>query len=123
MLRPWPEIPGFAPLWSAYQEAFRRLGTDPEIGKRLVSLLHEAGAKPRRNTWIFFGSCAGSDDWEPLVANLLGVLRTARGTIEEHTLLTPEAYAYAMKEVAGWAERPDAALWFAIAVAEGVRPV
>jgi ubiquinone/menaquinone biosynthesis C-methylase UbiE len=122
VLRPWPEIPGFAPLWSAYQEAFRCLGTDPEIGRRLVSLLHEAGAKPRRNTWIFFGSCAGSVDWKPLVANLLGVLRTARGTIERHALLPPEAFDSGLKQVKRWAERPDATLWFAIAVAEGVRP-
>ena len=122
VLRPWPEIPGFAPLWSAYQEAFRRHGTDPEIGRRLVSLLHEAGARPRRNTWIFFGSCAGSDDWRPLVANLIGVLRTARGTIAEHALLPPEAFDYGLSEVERWSERPDAAFWFAIAMAEGVRP-
>jgi len=122
LLRPWPEIPGFVPLWSAYQEAFRRLGNDPEIGKRLVSLLHDAGAKPRRNTWVFFGSCAGSEDWETLVQNLLGVLRTGRSTIEEHRLLAPEAFDYGMKEIAAWAERPDAACWYAFAVAEGVRP-
>jgi len=122
LLRPWPEIPGFAPLWSAYQEAFRCLKNDPEIGKRLVTLLHEAGAQPRRNTWVFFGSCAGSDTWEPLVQNLLGVLRTGRGTIEEHRLLPPEAFDYGMKEIAAWAERPDAAFWYAFAVAEGVRP-
>jgi SAM-dependent methyltransferase len=122
LLRPWPEIPGFAPLWSAYQEAFRRLGNDPEIGRRLVALLHEAGAQPRRNTWGFFGACAGSEDWAPMVENLLGVLRTGRVTIEEHRLLAPEAFDYAMKEIASWAERPDAALWYAFSVAEGVRP-
>jgi SAM-dependent methyltransferase len=123
VLRPWPEIPGFAPLWAAYQEAFRRLGTDPEIGKRLVSLLHEAGAKPRRNTWLFFGSCAGSPDWKPLIGNLVGVLRTARTTMDQHNLLTPEAFTSGIKEIKRWAERPDAAFWFAIAVAEGTRPV
>lgn len=122
LLRPWPEIPGFVPLWSAYQEAFRRLGNDPEIGKRLVALLHDAGAHPRRNTWGFFGSCAGSEDWEPMVQNLLGVLRTGRGTIEEHGLLAPEAFDYGMTEIASWATRPDAALWYAFSVAEGVRP-
>ncbi|HEX5044328.1 MAG TPA: methyltransferase domain-containing protein [Candidatus Polarisedimenticolaceae bacterium] len=122
LLRPWPEIPGFAPLWSAYQEAFRRLGNDPEIGRRLVALLHEAGAQPRRNTWGFFGACAGSDDWAAMVENLLGVLRTGRVTIEEHRLLAPEAFDHGMREIAAWAERPDAALWYAFSVAEGVRP-
>ena len=121
LLRAWPEIPGFAALWSAYQEAFRRLGTDPEIGRRLVALLHEAGAKPRRNTWVFFGSCAGSETWEPLVANLINVVRTARGTIEEHKLLPAGAFEHGLEEIARWAERPDAAFWLAIAVAEGVR--
>jgi ubiquinone/menaquinone biosynthesis C-methylase UbiE len=121
LLRHWPPIPGFDPLWSAYQEAFRRLKTDPEIGQRLVALLHDAGARPRRNTWVFFGSCAGSETWAPLVANLLGVLRTAKATILEHRLLAPEAFDLAMQEIARWKERPDAAFWLAIAVAEGVR--
>jgi SAM-dependent methyltransferase len=121
LLRPWPEIPGFAPLWSAYQEAFRRLGYDPEIGRRLVALLHDAGATPRRNTWVFFGSCAGSETWSPLIANLTGVLRTARGTIVDRALLAPEAFDLGLQAIESWAERPDAAFWFGIAVAEGVR--
>ena len=59
LLRLYPEPPGFAQLWQAYQRSYVHLGNDPTIGRRLVSLLVEAGAAPVRNTFIFFGSCAG----------------------------------------------------------------
>src|SRR5215210_4352447 len=59
LLRLWPEPPGFAALWQAYQRGYEHLGNDPVIGRRLVSLLVEAGAKPVRNAFVFFGSCAG----------------------------------------------------------------
>ncbi len=53
-MRLWPEPPGFGPLWNAYLRTYDRLGSDPLVGNRLVSLLWEAGAAPVRNTWIFF---------------------------------------------------------------------
>src|SRR5207249_1224128 len=40
VLRLWPDPPGFAELWRAYQRSFDRLGNDPYVGRRLVSLLH-----------------------------------------------------------------------------------
>jgi hypothetical protein len=66
-------------------------GTTPRSASAWSPCSTTAGARPRRNTWVFFGSCAGSDDWAALVQNLLGVLRTGRSTIEEHRLLAPEA--------------------------------
>ena len=44
--RLWPEPPGFGRLWSAYLRTYDRLGNDPFVGVRLVSLLVEAGAVP-----------------------------------------------------------------------------
>lgn len=65
VLRLWPEPPGFGAVWHAYQRTYDRLGNDPIVGRRLVSLLYEAGAEPLRNTWIFFGSCAGQPSFAP----------------------------------------------------------
>src|SRR5437868_4850405 len=73
VLRLWPEPPGFGPLWQAYTRVYDRLGGDPLAGRRLVWFLHQAGAAPRRNGVVFFGSCAGHPDFGLYVTNLAGV--------------------------------------------------
>ncbi|HEV8701386.1 MAG TPA: methyltransferase domain-containing protein [Candidatus Polarisedimenticolia bacterium] len=122
VLRLWPEPAGFTPLWKAYIRSFDRLGNDPAVGRRLVSLLYEAGARPRRNTWIFFGSCSGSPDFKAYVENAVGVVRSARRAIIDGGLLPAATFDAALRAFDAWKHRPDAALWFAIAWAEGVRP-
>jgi SAM-dependent methyltransferase len=122
VIRLWPEPAGFTPLWRAYIRSFDRLGNDPAVGRRLVSLLHEAGARPRRNTWIFFGSCSGSPDFKAYVQNAVGVVCGARSTIVGGGLLPAASFDAAIAAFDAWKHRPDAALWFAIAWAEGVRP-
>ncbi|MBI4168495.1 MAG: methyltransferase domain-containing protein [Acidobacteria bacterium] len=122
VLRLWPEPPGVMALWRAYIRAFESLGNDPYVGRRLVSLLHRAGAAPRRNTWIFFGSCAGHPDFPLLVGNLLSLLRGARAGIVNGDLLDDRAFEAATAAVEDWSGRPDAAFWYAIAWAEGIRP-
>lgn len=122
VLRLHPEPPGFRALWEAYMRTYDRLGNDPYIGRRLVSLLHEAGAKPVRNTWIFFGSCAGQPTFEAVVNNALSILRGARETILRQSLLDEAALDETLTHFATWGKRPDAALWFSICWAEGVRP-
>src|SRR3984893_16742450 len=49
VFRCWPEPAGFTALWRAFQRSYDRLGCDPYVGRRLVSLLHEAGAAPVRS--------------------------------------------------------------------------
>lgn len=122
VIRLWPEPDGFTPLWNAYMRSFDRLGNDPAVGRRLVALLHQAGARPRRNTWIFFGSCSGSPDFMAYVENAAGLLRGARRAIVEGGLLPARTFDAAVLALEAWERRPDAALWFAIAWAEGVRP-
>jgi ubiquinone/menaquinone biosynthesis C-methylase UbiE len=56
VLRLWPEPPGFGPLWQAYIRTYDRLGNDPYVGRRLIELLHKAGAPPARSNWLFFGA-------------------------------------------------------------------
>ena len=86
VLRLWPEPPGWMSLWDAYMRAYDRIGNDPLVGRRLVQLLHEAGAQPVRNTWVFFGGCAGMETFPILAANMAGVVRTARDTIVSQSL-------------------------------------
>jgi len=122
VLRLYPEPPGFMTLWRAYERTYDRLGCDPYIGRRLVSLLHEAGAQPVRATWIFFGACAGQPNFPAFVENLAGVVASARGAIVDGGLLGAAEFNDGLEALGTWAVRPDAAFWYAIFWAEGVRP-
>ncbi len=120
VLRLWPEPPGLSAVWQAYQRGYDRHGNDPIVGRRLVQLLHQAGAQPRRNTWIFFGACAGHPDFDAFVGNLACVISGAMDDIVE-TGLPRETAQAAIDALTPWSQRPDAAIWFAMAWAEGVR--
>ena len=120
VMRLWPEPPGFSDLWRAYMRTYDRIGNDPLAGRRLVSLIHEAGAKPVRNTWIFFGGCAGMPIFEVIAKNMIGVVETARETIIRENLADAATFDTAVKNYQEWAKRPDAAVWFAMSWAEGV---
>jgi SAM-dependent methyltransferase len=122
VLRCWPEPPGFSPLWRAYQRTYDRLGCDPYVGRRLASLLHDAGTLPRRCTWIFFGGCAGEANFPGLIENMSGLLAGARGPIVEGGLLGAAEFDGGLEALGAWAARPDAAFWYGIFWAEGVRP-
>jgi SAM-dependent methyltransferase len=121
VLRLWPEPPGFAALWHAYIRTYDRLGNDPYIGRRLVALLHEAGVAPVRNNWLFFGSCSGHATFQPLVANLATILIGAREAILSQSLLDAGIFEQTLASLHEWGRRPDAALWYSISWAEGVR--
>jgi len=122
VMRLWPEPPGFLDLWNAYIRTYDCIGNDPFVGRRLVQLLHQAGARPVRNTWIWFGGCAGMDWFDVLAANMAGVVRTARDTMIEMNLVERDTFDAVMEHYGRWSKRPDAALWFAVAWAEGERP-
>jgi len=119
VLRLWPEPPGIAELWRAYMRSYDRIGNDPFIGRRLVQLLHDAGAQPVRNTVIFFGGCAGMEIFPILAANMAGVIRSAKETILSMNLFDERAFDTVMREYDEWARRPDAAIWFTMPWAEG----
>jgi ubiquinone/menaquinone biosynthesis C-methylase UbiE len=121
LLRLWPEPPGLDNVWRAYMRAYDRAGNDPYVGRRLVQLLHEAGASPRRCTWVFFGACAGDETFDLYVDNLAIILEQARPQISQCGVQSAEVDA-AVSALRTWKRRPDAALWFAMSWAEGVRP-
>ena len=121
LIRIWPEVAGFQEIWKAYMATYARMECDPIVGRRLVELLYAAGASPTCNTWLFFGSCAGSGEFDAYVDNLIGILKGALPKMLEFRLLdaaTLEAGIAALRE---WQRRPDAAFWFATAWAEGTK--
>ena len=121
VLRLWPEPPGFVELWQAYIRAYEHLGCDPFVGRRLVALLRDAGAKPRRNHWIFFGSCAGAPEFPAFVRNAIGVIETAREVITGPLGFSTKQFDRALRAMRQWGRRSDAALWYGLCWAEGLR--
>lgn len=122
LMRLWPEPPGFTALWQAYQRSYERLGNDPIVGRRLVSLLVEAGAEPERNAFVFFGSCVGEAHFPHYVENLIGVIDGARETVVEAGLLDVESFDAAIAALREWSRGAAATIWYAVAWAEGRRP-
>ncbi len=122
ILRLWPEPPGFAELWHAYQRSYDHLGNDPIIGRRLIALLHEAGAEPVRNTFVFFGSCAGEAHFPLYVENLIGVVNGARATVIDAGLLDAAQFDAAIESLHEWSRGATATIWYAMSWAEGRRP-
>jgi SAM-dependent methyltransferase len=121
LLRLWPEPSGFGTLWQAYMRSYEYLGNDPIVGRRLVSLLVQAGAEPVRNTLLFFGSCAGDAHFAGYVENLVGVVAGARATVLDAGLISAEAFDAAINSLHDWRQRRDAAIWYGMSWAEGRR--
>ena len=109
-----PDPGGMAELWSDYAECYRSLGNDPWIGRRLVALLAEAGARPVRTTQIDYGACAGQAVFPAVVENLAEVVGGARQVVVERTDWTAASFDEALASFRSWARRPNAALWYAL---------
>lgn len=121
LLRLWPEPPGFARVWKAYIRAYESLGADPYVGRRLVTLLHAAGARPSRNAFNFFGGCSGSPSFEALVRNFVGIIESAKDKMVGSDLIEAESVDAGTAALSAWAARPDAAMWYPTCWAEGIR--
>lgn len=117
LLRLDPPAPRAMEVWNAYLETYRAHGNDPLIGRRLPRLIQAAGARPTRNNWIFFGSCAGAPDWELVIANCRGILTGGRAQIVRH--ISAERFDSGMAEYDEWSRRSDASYWLPLAWAEG----
>ena len=120
--RPTPEPPGFAYLWEAYMRSYDRAGNDPYIGRRLVSMLHQAGLTQIRNTIVFFGGCAGQPLFPAVADNLIGILNGARDFMLEQRLIDQASFDRAVDGLLLWKTLPDAALWYGVCWAEGRKP-
>ncbi len=121
-MRLYPECREFERLWEAYYKSYEALGNDPLIGHKLISLLYEAGAKPVKNDWIFFGSCRGDENFNYYVENIIGVLNGAKQTVTANGLLDEKDFEAGIDALSDWQNLPEAAIWFSLSYAEGVRP-
>lgn len=118
----YPQPAGFSTLWTAYMRSYDRLGNDPYIGRRLVSLMYDAGLSEIRNNVVFFGDCAGSTTFKSYVANLIGILESARKLMIEGNLISEPVMNEALHQLRSWSDLPQAALWYQICWAVGFKP-
>ena len=100
--RATPEPPGMSSLWNAYCRSYDRIGNDPYIGRRLVSLLHEAGAKNIQNSLFFFGDCAGNETFETYALNVIGVIETAKELILKEQLMDQKTFEQSIDILHEW---------------------
>jgi len=121
-LRLCPEPPGVMELWQAYYETYARQGKDPKIGRQLISLLHQAGAKPQRNQCLFFGTSVGNPNFEAMIDNFIGIIDGARKEILTFGLSDEKSIDDGLAALAAWTRNPDAAMWYTTCWAEAVRP-
>ena len=121
LLRTWPEPPGLPLLWDAYMRTYDRLGHDPYVGRRLVSLLHEAGADPVRADLLWFGACAGERDFEGFALNLIRILEGAADAIRATGGIDRATFDAGLQALDAFRTRPDAVMWYGISWAEGRR--
>ena len=123
VLRAWPPVTDLPQVWAAYMRTYEMNGNDPIVGRRVVEILHAAGAVPIENRWLFFGGCSGDPHFRALVENTVSILDGARAAILATGLLSSEkTLDDVLVRLRDWSERPDAALWFARSWAAGHRP-
>ena len=120
--RPWPEPSGFPALWRAYVGSFERLGNDPYIGRRLVSLLRGCGLTSLRNTCVFFGGCAGNERFQAVADNLIGAIAGAKDAMVAEEDFDEASFHAGMQGLREWKEDPSAVLWYTVCCAEGFVP-
>jgi len=122
LMRFWPEPEGVMAAWTAYYRSYARLGNDALVGRKLASLLYDAGAPPSCITQLFYGACAGMEQFGAVVDNLVGVLEGARPVVLANDEISAKAYDTALKNFRAFRELPNAAVWYLINWAEGRVP-
>jgi SAM-dependent methyltransferase len=122
LLRFHPDAPAVAAAWDVYWKSYGRVGCDPLVGRRLPSLLHAAGAPAVRVTTVFYGACAGTELFAPVVENLRGVMAGAAERLAEAGLLPRDRMREALAALDAWSAAPGACVWYSLPYAEGRRP-
>ena len=122
-MRLWPEPAGFRRLWGSYLASFTRLNNDPFVGRRLIWLMHAAGASPMRNNNLSVSSCSGSPSFNPIFNIVCVLLDGARKFMISEKLIAETEFDSGMTALREWGQTPSAALWYATCWAEGKRPL
>lgn len=119
----FPEPEGFQQLWTAYVESYVEVGNDPFIGRKLPTLLLNAGFTDVRNDMVFFGDVAGSPTFEIFIKNLSDVISTAQSLMMENNLISQTAYDTAMEALITWAKLPNATALYPLCLAIANKPL
>ncbi|MEO9875669.1 MAG: methyltransferase domain-containing protein [Anderseniella sp.] len=120
--RPWPEPAGFPAIWRAYVRTYEKLGNDPYVGRKLVSLLQDAGLTAIRNSCVFFGGCAGNERFQAVADNLIGALEGAKDVMLSEEFLDEESFCTGIDGLQQWKAHSSAVLWYTVCCAEGTAP-
>ncbi len=121
LLRLWPEPPGLSRLWSAYVDLYADQDTDPYVGRRLVELLAQAGARLSRCTSLFYGGCSGDASFQDVVENLAQVLEGVSERIVRSHKMQRGEIAQTVTALREWARGEGRAVWYGLPWAEGTR--
>jgi len=122
MIHIWPEPAGYEALRRGYVRWCEAQGFDPFVGRRLVSLLHRAGAVPKRSASLSVSSCAGSPAFRPLLRIVTDSFSGAGKSMVESGAVTKAEFEAGMGALRAWDADPAAALWYTTCWAEGRRP-
>jgi SAM-dependent methyltransferase len=122
LFRLWPDCPPFERVFTVYWKTYRDRGQDPLIGRRLPALLQQAGAPPVRTSTVFFGAPRGGALFEAVVDNVAEILTGAAEAICGSGRVSPEELDGAISALRAWSDRPGAAIWYSIPLAEGRKP-
>jgi SAM-dependent methyltransferase len=117
----FPEPVGFKELWTAYMDSYVEVGNDPFIGRKMPKLLQDHGFQAIKNDVVFFGDCYGTETFLWFVKNLIEVIATSKSVMIQADLIQEGAYDVALQNIDEWAKNPHAAMWYTIAMAEGVK--
>lgn len=85
----------------------------------LVYLLSQAGIRPVRNGFTFFGSCSGAPHFNDYVSNLIGVLDGASDSMIDNGLTDENEFSRVVGNIRSWARSPHAAIWYPLHYAIG----
>ena len=122
MMRLWPEPDGFAALHRSFLRWCESQGYDHSVGRRLVDLLHRAGAVPKRSASLTVSSCAGSPSFRPLMHIIIDCFANSEKSLRGMGVIAAAEFATSMQGLRAWSEHPAAALWYMTCWAEGRRP-
>ena len=100
----------------------RSIAIEGNASEVLPELLRRAGARPLRSTFVFFGGCAGDPLFPAVVENMAGVVESAGDALVAAGAIERADLEQRLERLRAFGRRDDAALWYALCWAEGVRP-
>lgn len=116
-----PPVGGFEILWPAYCKVYQMAGNDPYVGRRLVTLLKQAGFKNTAIDFILFGAAYDEHDFQLYAENLIGIIDQARPEIRKLLQIDDPAFDGLLGEITNWASQDHAALWYAANWAQAIK--